>query len=131
MASKGNLPVIALMALLLVACGSPEPQNTAVNGVELAALLAKDSAPVILDVRTPEEFDAGHIPGALNIPHTELEARLEELGPGKEREIVVHCKSGKRAAMASELLVANGFTTIRELDGHMDAWEAAGFPLER
>ena len=117
--------------LLLVACGSQAPENTAVSGPELAAMVAKSSAPLILDVRKREEFGAGHIPGALNIPHTELGDRLPELGPDKEREIIVHCKSGKRAAMAAATLAEAGFTGVRELDGHMDGWEAAGFPLER
>ena len=131
MAVIRNLLVVAATGLMLAACGSQEPENAAIAGVQLAALIAKNDAPLILDVRTVEEFDAGHIPGAVNIPHTELAARLEELGPGKEREIVVHCKSGKRAGMAAEVLAEAGFTAVRDLDGHMDGWEAAGFPLER
>lgn len=97
--------------------GAPSPENA--------------PAPLVLDVRTPAEFAAGHVPHAINLPHDELETRLAELRPDADRTVVVYCKSGKRAAIASGILAEAGFSDLRHLTGDMDAWIAAGLPLER
>lgn len=75
---------------------------------------------VLLDVRTPEEFEAGHIDGALNIPLHELSARAVELGP-TDRAVVVYCRSGHRSAQALRSLQAQGYTDVFDL-GPMSAW---------
>ena len=62
--------------------------------------------------------------------HTEIDARLSELGNDPHRVIVVHCKSGRRATMAGEQLNAAGFDNLRQLDGHFDGWQAADLPTE-
>ena len=74
----------------------------------------------LLDVRTPEEFAAGHLPGARNIPVDELGGRLDEVGP-RDRPIVVYCASGVRAASAARTLAGAGFTRVHDL-GPMSAW---------
>jgi rhodanese-related sulfurtransferase len=118
------------LALVVTAgCGSPVADTDPVPAAELLARLEAGTAPLILDVRTPEEFAAGHIPGAVNLPHTSLSERLGELGDDPDREIVVHCKSGRRAALAQAALGQAGFTRIRHLDGDMDGWLAAGLPV--
>lgn len=86
---------------------------------------------MILDVRSPAEFAQGHIPGAVNISHTKLASRLDELGDSKSVELVVYCESGRRAALATEVLRAAGFTRIRDLSGHMRTWRAGGLPVAR
>ena len=118
-----------LIVLLVSACGA-KPELDSISGDQLAGLIARGQAPLILDVRTAPEFDAGHIPGAVNIPHTELAARLAELGADQSREIVVHCKSGRRATMAEDILRAAGFNNLRRLQGDMDGWQAAGRPVQ-
>ncbi len=86
---------------------------------ELAGRIGTGNTPLILDVRTPGEYAAGHIPGAVNIPHTELRDRLSEVISHQDKEIVVHWQTGPRAGVAQSILSQAGFTQIRELEGHM------------
>lgn len=97
---------------------------------ELATRIKGGRAPLILDVRTSAEYTTSHIPGAVNIPHTELRARLEELFSHRDAEVVVHCERGPRAGIAQTILSKGGFTRTVELEGHMSRWRAGGFPLE-
>ena len=86
------------------------------------------SPPLILDVRSQEEFDAGHVPGAVLIPHDQLGARIAELG--EPREVVVYCRSGRRSALVEPVLEEHGFR-VRQLAGSWLAWDAAGLPEEK
>jgi rhodanese-related sulfurtransferase len=117
---------------LALACSpaSDAPTSAQIAPDELSERLAAGDAPLILDVRSAEEFEGGHIPGAVNIPHTELAARLDELGVSRDAEIVVHCESGRRAAAAEAVLADAGFTQVRDLDGHMKGWRASGYSAE-
>lgn len=74
----------------------------------------------LVDVRTPEEFDAGHIDGAVNIPVQDLPARMDELGR-KDEPIVVYCRSGARSGSAKRTLEAAGYTKVVDL-GPMSRW---------
>lgn len=87
------------------------------TGETARALVA--SGALLLDVRTQEEFAAGHLEGAINIPVQQLEERIDELPEG--RPLVVYCQSGRRSAKAVELLRANGREAIFDL-GPMSAW---------
>ena len=82
----------------------------------------------MLDVRGTGEWEAGHIPGTLNIPLGELEQRLDEI-PGN-RAVIVHCQTGARAAMAASILRARGFDDVREFPGGFAEWRTAGQPVE-
>lgn len=77
---------------------------------------------LLLDVRSPEEFAAGHIEGARNIPVGVLSARLGELGPPATTSVVVYCQSGGRSTKAAGLLRDAGFTSVHNL-GPMSAWQ--------
>ena len=122
----------AAVLVLLLACGgaSTSPSAEPVSGPRLADRIAAGRAPLILDVRSSAEYEAGHIPGARNIPHDALPSRLDELPAARDTEIVVHCQSGRRAGMAEAVLVEAGYTRVRDLQGHWQAWEAAGLPQE-
>lgn len=86
---------------------------------EDARALVADGA-VLVDVRTPEEFAAGHLPGAINLPVQELTGRVRELGP-TGTGLVVYCRSGARSAHATRLLRAAGYTDVHDL-GAMSRW---------
>jgi rhodanese-related sulfurtransferase len=101
-----------------------------ITPAELAERIASHSAPLVLDVRSPREFASGHIPGARNIPFTELGSRLSELDLSEDDEVVVLCEVGGRAAVAATVLRASGYSNVRRLTGHMKAWRAGGYPLE-
>lgn len=85
---------------------------------------------LILDVRTEREYNNGHVPGAINIPHKELHDRLDELKPHKGKSIVLYCESGRRAGIATELLEQAGFSKLLHLKGDMKAWRNARLPQE-
>lgn len=124
---------VLLLAILAAACGAG---GDAADGVaatippaELVSRLGGDP-PLVLDVRSPEEFASGHVPGAVNIPHAELGERLAELPGDRHGEVVVYCERGGRAARAEDLLHEAGYTAVRHLEGDMAAWRRDRLPCE-
>jgi phage shock protein E len=85
---------------------------------------------LLLDVRTAKEFAEGHVPGAVNIPHDELAARLPGLEAERGSDVVVYCRSGRRAEIALDLLAKAGFERLSHLEGDFQAWAAADRPVE-
>ena len=83
----------------------------------------------VLDVRTPQEYAAGHVPGAVNVPYDQLASRLAEVP--KDKDIVLYCKSGRRAGIAADVLAANGYKRLSHLEGDMNAWVEKGRPVEK
>ncbi len=109
--------------------GAPAPPVTQVSQQALLDMQAnKDASLFLLDVRRPDEFAAGHIPGAVNIPYDQVAARLGEIP--KDDEVVLYCHSGRRAGLAAEVLAANGYTKLAHLQGDMQGWQSAGRPVE-
>ena len=74
----------------------------------------------LLDVREQDEFDAGHIPGAILLPYTEIENKAEEMLPDKDKQLLVYCRSGRRSKIAAEALARLGYTNIKEFGGIID-----------
>lgn len=93
---------------------------------DAAARLAGPNPPRVLDVRTPGEWEAGHIEGSLNVPLQELKDRLAEIP--EDVELAVVCKSSYRSSIATSLLEANGITALVDVAGGMDAWVEGGHP---
>ena len=93
----------------------------------MLAFAGRSDAPLVLDVRSPEEFASGHVPGARNVAYDEVATRLAELGPA--REVVVYCERGPRAAKAAAVLASAGFE-VRHLTGDMSGWREQGLPVE-
>ncbi len=75
---------------------------------------------VLLDVREQDEFDSGHIPGAILIPYTEIETLAQKMIPDKDKQILVYCRSGRRSKIASEALSNLGYTDVKEFGGITD-----------
>ena len=75
---------------------------------------------IILDTREQDEFDEGHIKGAILIPYTEIENKAEEMLPDKNAQILVYCRSGRRSKIASESLAKLGYTNVKEFGGIID-----------
>ena len=84
-------------------------------------MMEKETDYLIVDVRTPEEFSAGHIPGAINIPNETIGNHEIPQLPNKKQLILVYCRSGNRSKQASEKLVALGYTNIVEFGG-INSW---------
>ena len=125
---KKMIPILMIAALILTGCAVPAPKpvpeiNTyrQITMQEAIELMEKEENYIILDVRTHEEFDAGHIPGAIVIPNeiigTEEISRL----PDKDQLIMVYCRSGNRSKQASDKLVKLGYTNIVEFGG-INSW---------
>ncbi len=123
------LLMAASMAVSLpLAAAEMEPM---ISQEQLVTRMNSGEAPPLIDVRSPEEFRAGHIPGAVNIPLQEFEQRFDELSAYKDREAVLYCESGMRASHGGGWLESQGFDRLRYLDGHMAAWRRAGLPREQ
>lgn len=104
---------------------------TAIASEGLRARLDSAAPLHVIDVRTPGEFQSVHIPGARNVPLDLLRERRDEILRGFDRDVVLVCRSGQRAAQAEETLRAAGLMNVRILDGGMVAWEAGGFAVNR
>ena len=120
-----KLVFLLLAVMLLTACGQDKGNNQGAVYVNITAEEAKqimdsEEGYIILDVRAQEEYDESHIPGAILIPHTEIEARAEEVLTDKDQLILVYCRSGRRSKIAAEALVELGYTNIKEFGGIID-----------
>lgn len=116
---------IFMAAMCLTACGQAKENDQGavylnITAEEAKQIMDSQEGYIILDVRTQEEFDEGHIPGAVLIPNTEIEERAEENLPDKDQLILVYCRSGRRSKMAAEILVELGYTNIKEFGGIID-----------
>jgi rhodanese-related sulfurtransferase len=116
---------LLLACLLPIAALAARPE---VSPAVVAELRERADAPLLLDVRTPEEFAAGHVAGAVNIPHDQLAARLSEVDAADRPWVLVYCRSGKRAASAEDVLADAG-VEVRRMEGSWLRWEAEGRPV--
>jgi rhodanese-related sulfurtransferase len=121
----------AAAAAFVATCAfAGEPAVTPVSQDGLVARQAKhDASLFVLDVRTPEEYAAGHVPGATNIPFDQVPARLAEVP--KDKDVVLYCRSGRRAGIAADTLAAAGYKRLFHLEGDMEGWTAQARPVER
>lgn len=116
---------ILLMLVLLTACGQNKENDQEavylnITAEEAKSIMDSQDGYIILDVRAQEEYDEGHIPGAVVIPHTEVEARAEAELPDKEQVILVYCRSGRRSKLAAQALADLGYTNVKEFGGIID-----------
>ena len=93
-----------------------------ISGAQAKALMDSESGYIIIDARTQEEYDQGHIPGAILIPEYEIADCAEKELPDKDQLILVYCRSGRRSKIAAEELVKLGYTNVKEFGGIID-WE--------
>jgi rhodanese-related sulfurtransferase len=101
-----------------------------VNPAQATHLINREDA-IIIDVREPAEFSAGHVLGAKNVPLARLAAPTPDLVKRKERPVIVYCDGGDRAGKAAAALKKAGFTRVINLAGGIKAWQDAGLPLEK
>lgn len=111
--------VLAFISVTILGACSGDVTYTDVS-TEEAKKLVEEGKVQVIDVRTPEEYAAGHIPGATLLPLQELEGRLNELK--EDGAYLIVCQSGNRSTQASEILVKNGFSGIHNMTGGMGAW---------
>ena len=120
-----KLVFLLLAVMMLTACGQDKENDQGAVYVNITAEEAKqimdsEEGYIILDVRTQEEYDQGHIPGAIVISHDEIVEKAEEVLTDKDQLILIYCRSGRRSKIAAEALVELGYTNIKEFGGIID-----------
>jgi phage shock protein E len=139
------LAIFAIFALALAACtagpaaptSTPAPVATKIDFTQLGpnvdvatvnALQGRDDV-LILDVREQSEYDAGHIPGVTLIPLNDVPNRLSEIP--KDKPVIVTCRSGNRSGQATDFLRQQGYTNVHNMTGGINAWQQAGYAVEK
>ena len=136
------LAIFAILAVTLTACSaSPAvPARAATSQVDVAqlgpnvdvatvnALQGRDDV-LILDVREQSEYDAGHIPDVKLIPLNDVPNRLSEIP--KDKPVIVTCRSGNRSGQATDFLRQQGYTNVHNMTGGLNAWQQAGYAVEK
>ena len=120
-----KLLFLLLAVMLLTACGQAKENDWEAAYMNITAGEAKqimdsEDGYIILDARTQEEYDQGHIPGAIVISHEEIMEKAADVLTDKEQLILVYCRSGRRSKIAAEALVELGYTNIKEFGGIID-----------
>ena len=123
---KRILPILLIMLFVLSGCSSvKEEQNKAgykqISQEEAKEMMGRDDGHVIVDVRRQDEYDAGHIPGAILIPNESIGHGAPEALPDYDQVILIYCRSGNRSKQASEKLATMGYTNIYEFGG-INTW---------
>lgn len=126
-----NRRIVGFLFATLVSAGALAAEPVLVP-VSQEALLERqqkgDEATYVLDVRSPEEYASGHVPGAVNIPYDQIASRIAEVP--KDKDVVLYCKSGRRAGIAAEVLAGQGYTRLQHLEGDIVAWVDKGRPVD-
>lgn len=129
---KLSLMVMMLFAFLSISASAAQNDFTLISQKDIQSVPAKIK--LILDVRTPEEYKEGHVPGAVNIPFDEVPNRLDDIlkiTVDKNAPIAVYCRSGRRAHKALTSLKKSGFHQLFHLEGDMNGWYQAGLKVEK
>ena len=120
-----KLVFLLLAVMMLTACGQDKENDQGavymnITAEEAKQIMDSEEGYIILDVRTQEEYDQGHIPGATQISHEEIAEKAERVLTDKDQLILVYCRSGRRSKIAAEALVELGYTNIKEFGGIID-----------
>jgi rhodanese-related sulfurtransferase len=109
------------MALIVIAAGAESAAVARITPAKAKELLAANRSAILLDVRTNDEFAAGHIAGAILLPYDEITATTTAKAiPAKDRTVVVYCRSGRRSAIAATTLIKLGYAQVFDLGGIID-----------
>lgn len=115
---KPLLVMLLLVISLCCGCGAPaQPSYTSIPMEEAVSIIEGDEPFILLDVRTQEEFDQGHIPGAICIPNESILSEQPAQLPDLNQRILVYCRSGNRSKQAAQKLAELGYTDIVEIGG--------------
>ncbi len=122
---KRILPLLLVLVIMLAGCGKSDAdiQNNTYEKISMSEGLARmesDENYILLDVRRADEFEAGHIPGAVNLPNEEIGTEEIPSLPDKAQTIYIYCRSGNRSKQAADKLLALGYTNLIEFGGIID-----------
>ena len=125
----GAVFIVLMLVLAAAGCAGGEELAPSISPQALQERITSGDAPLLLDVRTPAEFQDGHIPGAINVPHEQVASRAAELA--SQNGVAVYCMKGPRARLGEQALLAAGAREVLHGDGGFSAWQAAGLPVEQ
>ena len=121
---KKRLFAVLMAALTLSACTAEKTSENAgymcITPQKAKKIMDTQEGYVILDTRTEEEYETGHIPGAIVISHEEIKEKAEQVLTDKDQLILVYCRSGRRSKLAAQDLVDLGYTNVKEFGGIID-----------
>lgn len=123
--------IVSASLLCLSLIGAPALAAENVSVETLAGQISSGKAPLIIDVRSEDDFLAGRIPGARLIPHSEIGNYVDSLSAHKDEPILLYCRTGNRSGQAAEVLEKAGFTKVQVLEGNFPGWEAAGQKVQK
>ena len=112
----------AILGILCTGCGTETADYRQITMEEAAVWLEEEQDLVLLDVRTPEEYAEGHLPGAINLPNETISDEPPSVLPDFDQQILVYCRSGNRSKQAVQKLVQLGYTDVVEIGGILD-WD--------
>jgi len=131
---RNNLLLIAVAfasgAMLLWPFVRMRAGGPRVSAAQATQMINREDA-LMIDVRDPAEFGAGHVIGARNVPLARIGDGANDLAKRKDRPLVVYCDGGERSAKAAEALRKQGFARVTSLSGGLGAWQSAGLPVEK
>ena len=122
--------ILLLLGSLLGSSALLAESVPAVSPQQAAEMQLQQQA-IIIDVRENDEWNAGHIAGAIHIPLGEIQSRITELTKYQNSSIITQCRSGARSAKAANMLKVAGFTNVRNLDGGLNAWQKADLKIQQ
>ncbi len=119
---------LAIIFITLLAC-QPQSTHETLEPIDFSELMSYDFHSVVLDVRTPEEYQEGHIEGAQNMDYyrDDFEQKLDKLD--KEKSYFVYCTVGGRSSSVAKIMHDKGFQKVHDLAGGLEAWENDGLPI--
>lgn len=119
----GFMLLISLLLFGLTACqgeDSNTPSYEQITAKEAKTIMDSEENYIIMDARTLEEYDEGHIEGAVCFPYEDVKAKAHVVLPEKDKQILVYCRSGRRSKIAAETLCELGYTNVKEFGGIID-----------
>jgi rhodanese-related sulfurtransferase len=123
--------LVLLLAMGALAVHADDLMSPAMTAADVKAKLGTPQAPLIVDLRTPPEFGIAHLPGAVNVPLSELEKRLDEVRPAKGRDLLIYCLNGNRTRQAEPILYSNDIDDFYHLEGSLEGWLKDNYPIEK
>jgi rhodanese-related sulfurtransferase len=120
-----------MLAMVVLAVQADDLMSPAMTAAEVVARLGTPRAPLMVDLRTPPEFAIAHLPGAVNIPLSELVKRLDEVRPAEGHELLIYCLNGSRTRQAEPLLYAHDINNYYHLEGSLEGWLQKNYPFEK
>lgn len=130
--------IISILTAAVFAAGyyvmslSNSPEKTVggiLNASELKNALEKEKDFVLVDVRTPDEYKAGHLSRSLLVPLDTIDRNAENVLTDKDKKLFVYCRTGRRSAEAVGKLRSMGYTNVYDVSGGITAWQASGYPI--